>query len=371
MKSFKKILAIIMTIMMLVSCVALSASAANNKDRYSVLVLDCSGSMSGNKIAELKEGAVAFCEQVLSSNRSNNKIAIVTFASSSSLACDFTNDLNKLSNVISKLNASGGTNLSGGLTKAKQALEAIQGDVIRNMLVMCDGAPDSAYAAYEVVKSIPMFWNIYGLYYCPNGTSSSAITVMKNVGRNGYYQVTDGSSLTFTFIDNGTEVTTKSVNNVVIRIACPVEVSVTLNGVTLNKNNRKTTFGTLDFDGENNEIKILNLAYRNDYEINITGTGDGTMDYDISYRCNNDELYNLDYPTVDITPDTIIKTGVDIDDSNITLDIDADGDGVADKNVSPNLSTTSIWYKIQMAIDELIYRIKEFFRNFLGNFFAF
>ncbi len=366
-KSIKKIISMVLVMAMLFSTLIVFASAApaSSKDRYSVLVLDVSGSMQGNKVAELKDGAKAFCEQVLKSNRSNNKIAIVTFASYSNLVCDFTNDIDTLSTAIDTLNASGGTDLAGGLKLAKNTLEAIGGDVIRNLIVMCDGAPNSTSAAYEQVKSIPLHWNIYGLYYSGGYTSSSASTVMKNVGRNGYYEVTDGSELVFSFIDNGETVTTESVNKTVIRVACPVDVSVTLNGVTLNKYNTKTTFGTLEFEGEDNEIKVLTLAYRNDYIIEITGTGEGTMDYDITYYCNDDQLYTLDYPTVDITPETTITTGVDVDDSSITLDIDNDGDGVVDENVSSNVSTTSIWYKVQQFFMEIIYAIMDLFGGIL------
>ncbi len=364
MKNIKKMLAIVLAALMLISlCSVISFAAPSSKDRYSVLVLDCSGSMSGTPIQELKEGATAFCEQVLSSNRNNNKIAIVTFASSSYLACDFTDDLATLKETISGLYASGGTDLTSGLNTAKTALEAISGDVIKNMLVMCDGAPNNESTAYNVVKSIPLHWNVYGLYYCPGGEYYYAANVMKNIGRNGYYKVEDGSELTFTFIDNGTTITTKSVNNVEVRIACPVDVSVTLNGVTLDKNNTQTTFGTLSFEGEDNEIKILKLAYRNDYIIDIVGTGDGTMDYSISYYCNDDQLYNLDYPTVDINPATRIVTGVDVDASNMTLDVDNDGDGTADNNIAPNISTTSIWYKIQQFFEEFFYKLKEFFSS--------
>lgn len=368
MKKLQKILAIILVIVISISSLAVTSFAAtgSSKDRYSVLVLDVSGSMSGNKIAELKEGAIAFCEQLLSSDRNNNQIAIVTFASSVYLACDFTDTLDTLKSTINGLRASGGTNLAGGLSQAKASLDAIEGDVIKNMVVMCDGAPDSAYAAYEVVKSVPLHWNIYGLYYCPNGVSSSAQTVMKNVGRNGYYEVTDGSDLTFTFVDNGETITTESVNNVVVRVACPVDVAVTLNGVTLDKNNPKTTFGELNFEGEENEVKVLTLAYRDDYIIDITGTGEGTMKYDIAYYCNGDELYNLSYPEVEITPETKITTGVNVDDSSMTLDVDNDGDGEVDEQVSSETSTTSFIYKLQVFFDELIYRIKEFFASIFG-----
>lgn len=362
MKNIKKIIVGLMIAIMLISSFAVNSFAAtSSKDRYSVLVLDCSGSMSGNKIEELKDGAEAFCDQVLGSNRSNNKIAIVTFDSYVSLACDFTDDLTMLKDTISNISAGGGTDLTGGLSKAKETLDAISGDVIKNIVVMCDGQPNDEYTAYEVVKSVPRHWNIYGLYYCPNGTSSWAATVMKNVGRNGYYEVTDGSELVYSFVDNGDTITKRSVNNVVIYIACPVDVSVTLNGTTLDKNNTKTTFGTIEFEGENNEIKVLRLSYRNDYIIDIVGTGDGTMDYSITYYCNDTQLYSLDYPTVEITPNTHIVTGVDIDASDMTLDVDNDGDGIADKDISPNVSSTSIWYRIQVFFENIFYNFKEFF----------
>ena len=368
MKKLQKILAIILVIVISISSLAVTSFAAtgSSKDRYSVLVLDVSGSMSGTPVAELKEGATAFCEQILNNNRNNNKIAIVTFASSAYLKCDFTSDLDTLTSTINSLSASGGTDLAGGLSKAKQSLDAVEGDVIKNMVVMCDGEPNSTSAAYNVIKSIPLHWNVYGLYYCPYGAYSSAATVMKNVGRNGYYEVTDGSALAFSFVDNGTTITTESVNNVVVRVACPVDVAVTLNGVTLDKNNPKTTFGELNFEGEENEIKVLTLAYRDDYVIDITGTGEGTMKYDIAYYCNGDELYNLSYPEVEITPETKITTGVNVDESSMTLDVDGDGDGEVDEQVSPEASATSFWYQIQLFFENLIYKIKEFFASLLG-----
>ena len=162
--------------------------------------------MSGQPLKELKKGASAFCDQVLSSNRSNNHIAIVTFESYVNVLCDFTNDKDTLLKAIDKLMDGNMTNLAGGLSKAKELLDNVNGDVIRNMVVMCDGYPNyggGESGAYSVIKSLPLHWNVYGLYYCQDGFSSSAENVMKNVGRNGYYKVEDGSALTFTFIDNG------------------------------------------------------------------------------------------------------------------------------------------------------------------------
>lgn len=361
MKNFKKILAVLLTVLMLLGSFGLTSFAASTKDRYSVLVLDVSGSMSGKPIAELKKAATAFCQKVLRSNRSSNKVAIVTFASSTNLLSDFTSDLDTLLTAIDNISASGNTYIAGGLSKAQEIMNNVEGDVIKDIVVMSDGMPFDEQSAFNVVESLSLSVNIYGVYLYTSGFDSSAEEVMKKIGRNDYAGVSNASELTFEFIEDANTINTKSATNVTLYIACPVDVSVTLNGDTLDKYNTKTTFGTLEFEGENDEIKVLKLSYRDDYVINIFGTGDGTMDYKAEYYCNDDLLYTSSYPTVDITPTTIITTGVDVDNSRMTLDIDTDGDGTVDKTVSPNVSSSSIWYRIKTFFEDMFYKIKEFF----------
>ena len=76
-----------------------------------------------------------------------------------------------------------------------------------------------------------------------------------------------------------------------VRIACPVDVSVSYQGQTLNSSedalNLRTDFGTLSFedaqDSDGNvsadQVKILRLKEGVDYDVKITGTGRGLMDY--------------------------------------------------------------------------------------------
>lgn len=385
MKNLKKIIAIVMAALVLVSTFAVTSFAAisnpSTKDRYSVLVLDVSGSMDGDPIEELKKGAVAFCEQVLSSTISDNKIAIVTFETNVKLLSDFTDDKDALIEAIEGIYTGDMTNLAGGLSKAKELLEGVEGDVIKDIVVMCDGLPNQPSwetgesAAYSVVESLPFYINIYGLYFCPNGFNPDCERVMQTVGRNGYEKVEDGSALVFEFVGSGNTINNKNSNYVVLHIACPVDVAVTLNGVTLDKNNTKTTFGTLEFAGENDEEKIVTLTYRDDYLIEITGTGTGTMDYSATYFINEDELFSLTYPTVAITPETKINTGVDVNDQSKALEVDADGDGTADQSIIPNNAVSdpepepepepTIWEKIMMFFNDLISKFEEIFGGFL------
>ena len=316
--------------------------SSSSNTRYSVLVLDVSGSMRGSRITEVKKAAKGFCSQVLNSaNGDKNFIAITTFAASTEIICSFSDNLNRLTQAIDSLEASGNTDLAGGIRTGSALLSNVDNKAIKNIFVMSDGAPTTGENnAYNAVEEIPLNWNIYGLYFCPGGVDNNAAKVMKNVGRNGYWEVDDGDKIYVVFSDTwSATATTKNVNNIVITIACPVDVSVELNGIILNKNNPKTLFGTIEFEGTgNDEIKTVKLSYNDKYIIKAIGNGAGTMNYSVSYRCNDEELYSLTYPTINITPDTVVTGKIDFEDKTITLDVDNDGDGNVDRNISPGSS---------------------------------
>lgn len=121
---------------------------------------------------------------------------------------------------------------------------------------------------------------------------------------------------------------------IVIRIACPVDVTATLNGESLSSDIntlcRETSFGILDFFGEEADIKMLCLDPSDAYNICLNGTGEGVMDYSIRYfnvEGVMEEEYN--FTNVDITDTTIITTGSDR--NNLLLNVDQDGDGTIDR----------------------------------------
>ena len=379
MKTFKRVLAMVLSVMLLVSCLVVSASAENNT-RYSVLVLDVSGSMWGTPLQAAKEASKKFCEQVFTkTGNDKNYVAVVAFDTYSEVICEFTDDLNTLKQSIDRLTDKGVTNLAAGIQSAVDLLTNVDDSAIKNILVMCDGYPNEGYpdgvtAAYNVVQSIPLHWNIYGLYFASSGYSdSSAEDVMRNVGRDGFWTVDDTSNLEYVFADIWSEKATEDeVNNLVIRIACPVDVSVELNGIVLDKDNTKTLFGTLEFEGDgDDQVKIVKLAYREDYNIKVVGTSTGTMDYTISYRCNDKELYSLTYPTINVNPQSVITGKVSFDDKTITLDIDDNGDGVIDRQVAADGSTISPVEEEPSFFQKLLSKIKAFFVNLWEGFLRF
>jgi len=123
----------------------------------------------------------------------------------------------------------------------------------------------------------------------------------------------------------------------VIRVACPVDVTIEKNGEIISSDTENVvvdaSYGRLDVLGENDEIKMLCID-SDDYNVTVDGTGVGTMDYTIRFFDEegvlNDERTFEDVP---VTENTVIHTGTD-ENEDTMLEIDTDGNGVIDKTIT-------------------------------------
>lgn len=121
------------------------------KKSATVLVVDTSGSMDGNRITKLKEAAKEFV-QSYAGNKENvgRYLAVVDFAARVEVPLNWTDvsstkGRNKAFEAIKNLKAGGGTNLDAGIKQAtslflKDAVQQIQKDN-RNTVVLTDGTP--------------------------------------------------------------------------------------------------------------------------------------------------------------------------------------------------------------------------------------
>lgn len=122
---------------------------------------------------------------------------------------------------------------------------------------------------------------------------------------------------------------------VVVRIACPVDVMVTRDGETLSSDssslNTGTSFGCLDFIGENGDIKMLCLDDDQINDLVLTATDNGTMELTLRWFNENDELLEeRTFEEVLLAKDAKMETNTDRSKDSI-LEIDTDGDGSVDK----------------------------------------
>jgi tight adherence protein B len=114
-----------------------------------VLVLDASGSMRGEPIADALNSASFF----LSEMRSMDKVAVVSFADNVTVHSDFTTDREQLRDSISEIEVHGETSLFDGIYAASELFRSA-GDIKHKYLIVLSDGGDTAsrHTRDEVIK---------------------------------------------------------------------------------------------------------------------------------------------------------------------------------------------------------------------------
>lgn len=195
-------------------------TGAASHERYTVLLLDNSGSMS-NKMTAMKQAAINFCRQMLQTDAINH-IALIPYSSGASITCDFTDDLNTLTTHINSMSANGGTNIYSALTLAKTVLSEVPAKANKNIVLLSDGIPesggmsetgrytkadhDSSYkygnVVYSTAKAMDSSWNIYTMGFFQGVTGkdlSFGQKLLEDIQNHGYYDVQDSDELEVVF----------------------------------------------------------------------------------------------------------------------------------------------------------------------------
>lgn len=312
-------------------------------ERDIVLVLDVSGSMSGTPMEETKKASENFIDTILEEDAS---IGIVTYDDSAEQLADFSVDKNYLTEIASGISDGGGTNIEAGLAEAKSMLD-ISNAKKKIIVLMSDGEPNEGKEGEELISYADEIKDddilIYTLGFFENmgGNKSSAQYLMERLASDGcHYEVASADDLVFFFEDMADQINGQKY--IYIRIACPVDVSVTYNGETLSSAEEgqvlRTDFGTLTFEDseetssnqEDDQIKVLRLKEGADYDVKIVGTGRGIMDYTIGFMDENGDYSDFRrFEDIKITKETVIDTVAAVSEESV-LNIDEDGDGSYD-----------------------------------------
>lgn len=309
-------------------------------ERDIVLVLDVSGSMSGTPMEETKKASINFIETVLEKDAS---IGIVTYDNSANRASDFSVNKSSLENIVSGIYDGGGTNIEAGLREAQDMFGSSNAKK-KIIVLMSDGEPNDGKEGDELVayaneiKDSGVLIYTLGFFGNLDGAKSSAQVLMERIASDGcHYEVANADDLVFFFEDMADQINGQKY--IYVRIACPVDVSVTYKGQTLNSAeddlNLRTDFGTLTFeeneeaggDGTDDRVKVLRLKEGADYDLQLVGTGHGLMDYTIGFMDDEGNYSDLrKFENVKITKRTVIDT-VAANSKESILNIDENGDG--------------------------------------------
>ena len=140
-----------------------------DKDTDIIMVLDISGSMSGDKLERVKQDSTELIESLLS-NR-NNQVSLITFDTESTIVSDFTSDKDTIVNQINALQVTGSTNYYQALVNVDTILQDYQKTNDKEVIVLflTDGYPNvdtpNQIAQYNYLKSEYPYITVNGIQY--------------------------------------------------------------------------------------------------------------------------------------------------------------------------------------------------------------
>ena len=335
-----------------------------NVSRDVVMVLDNSGSMAGEPLEQTKDASYKFLDTVFGQD---SRVALVTYSESANVCTSLTKKEKDLTDQVDEMGAFGGTNMYSGMEEADRLLSNSTAD--RKIIVlMSDGCPNQGendngdyfsplirYA--EELKNKGYYVYTLGFFSAIYGSErTDAQHLMEQMASPGlHYEVTDADSLVFFFDDIANQISGRAY--VYVRIACPVDVTVTSGGETLSSRedseNTRTSFGTLTYEdvktdeqedtggisyydetqddsGRVDNVKILRLDMESDYNINIEGYAGGEMTYTVKFPNEQGEYDDTrEFPDIPVSSSMQAVSSTSLSDATY-LDVDEDGDGKID-----------------------------------------
>lgn len=142
---------------------------ASDTNKDVVLVLDISSSMSGEKIAKVKSDAKALTDSLLSNK--DNRVALITFETTSNIEHELTNDKDTLISKIDSLDERGMTNYNQALINVSKVLTDYEKSDNRELIVLflTDGFPNketpNQITQYKLLKEKYSYMTINGIQY--------------------------------------------------------------------------------------------------------------------------------------------------------------------------------------------------------------
>lgn len=280
--------------------------------RYTVLVLDQSGSMEGVPMTNMKKAAVRFCTQVFGA-KGTNYVAIVSYGSNAYSRMQFTSSIDEATQAINNLYSNGGTNTNGGLIEANELLnETPSGnEIIKNVVLLSDGLPESgnatedgpykseeyshyqyANAAYNTAKSYWNQYNIYtlGFFHALEGDELEfGRKFMADLQNKGYYDVIDPDELDFAFGEIADDLTDIGIE---FSYASGEERDYTAYCYYKDEYFNNASYGENALDGFNRSLATASLCLA----LSAFGSNEGgNEDYSLKFKNVKDLLEKLNF----------------------------------------------------------------------------
>jgi len=122
------------------------------KNADAMLIIDRSGSMQGQKLADAKAAAKTFVDKM---DLTRDQVGVASFGDDAKLDHQLSRTAGTVRTVIDALTAGGGTNMSAGINTASQELTSVRRDPNNAavLILLSDGLPDSGSAATDAART--------------------------------------------------------------------------------------------------------------------------------------------------------------------------------------------------------------------------
>lgn len=113
-----------------------------------MLVVDCSGSMDGDKLRQARKGGLGFAEQAF---RDGYGVGLIAFDSDARLLTSPVRDQKEISAAAERLSIGGSTNMAAGIVLATEQIGKEGGTSV--ICIVTDGYPDDPEAAIRAAHA--------------------------------------------------------------------------------------------------------------------------------------------------------------------------------------------------------------------------
>ncbi len=169
-------------------------------DRDVVLVVDRSGSMAGQKFADLKSAVASFIG-LLKSNSIEEQVGLASYSSSASQDVQLTKDLDATNRAMAEMLVAGATSISAGIIAGQGIMNSGRSPefVERTMIVMTDGVHNTGIGPEGPAQQVANSGVIIHTITFGSDIDEARMRNIARIGRGRYFHANTGQDLTDAF----------------------------------------------------------------------------------------------------------------------------------------------------------------------------
>ena len=242
-----------------------------NINTDTILIIDTSGSMTGDKLDKVKSDSIDLINKLL--ENTSNRVSMIEFNTNATTISDFTNNASELNDKINNLQATGGTSYYQALVKLDELLKTYQKEENKEVTVLffIGSLPNmntpNEVGQYKYLKSEYPYLNINGIQY---EMGDKVLDEIESISDNQF--IADMNTLNNVLIDalslsemyNDFEVT-DYINTEHFNIEDKNAITTSTGKFTLDKANGKVTWNLDGLSSGTSATMTIDIYLKNEY----------------------------------------------------------------------------------------------------------